>query len=110
MRLKMSVAVIGFITILSREAAGSCAPNGNKFNLAPLQNAVGQYDESVAVLPGGGLNGADLVVGTALDTRALLPVGFVGDVMADAMYIQRDASDCGADMEGELPFISSAAL
>jgi hypothetical protein len=110
MRLKMSVAVIGFITILSQEAAGGCTPNGNKFDLAPLLNAVGQYDESVAVLPGGGLNGADLVIGTALDTRALLPVGFVGDVMADAMYVQRDASDCGADLEGELPYISSAVL
>jgi len=110
---RFTVAVLSFIAMLSLSARAQdsptgCAPNGNKFNLAPLTNAVGQYDESVAVLPGAGLNGTDLVVGTALDTRALPPVGFVGDVMADAMYVQRDASDCGADMEGELPYIVSA--
>lgn len=105
---RWSVAVLSFVTMLSHEAGAGCMPNGNKFNLAPLKNAVGQFDESVAVLPGSGVSGADLVVGTALDTRALPPVGFVGDVMADAIYVQRDASDCGADMEGELPFISTS--
>jgi len=115
---RWNVAVFGFMAMLhlsaflatAQEASTGCTPNGNKFNLAPLKNAVGQFDESVAVLPGAGLNGADLVIGTALDTRPLPPVGFVGDIMADAIYVQRDASDCGADLEGELPFIVTGDL
>src|SRR5579871_1092387 len=92
------LAAIAVLGPLHAAAQAGCTPNGNRFNLELLTNALGQFDESVAVLPGSGVGGADLVVGTALDTRALPPVGFVGDIMADAIYVQRDASDCGADL------------
>ena len=98
------------------EASGSnCTPNGNRFNLEKLkgpQGGVGQFvatqfDESVAVLPNQGRNGADLVLGAAMDERALPPEGFFSGIPADAFYIQRDKSDCVANTEGELPGITA---
>ncbi|MBZ5706110.1 MAG: hypothetical protein LAN63_12205 [Acidobacteriia bacterium] len=90
----------------SRSASAGCAPNGNRFNLEPLANAVGQFNETVAVLPNRGGNGVDLVVGTALDDRSLPPIGFLG-FPADAFYVQRDNSNCAADFEGEFPPVFS---
>jgi hypothetical protein len=81
-----------------------CNPNGNLFNLAPLVNASlhGQANESVALLAGRGGNGADLVVGAALDYRQLVEFdGFPNDVY----YVQRDNSSCAADFDGGLPAI-----
>src|SRR5450755_2688197 len=85
----------------------SCAPNGNTFNLQAAKNAVGQFNETVAVLPNAGSNGGDLVFGTALDARSLPPLGFLPGQDADAFYVQRGNSNCAADLEGELPPIQS---
>jgi hypothetical protein len=79
----------------------SCTPNGNTFNLQAATNAVGQFNETVAVLVNAGSNGGDLVFGTALDAR-----GAVGQD-ADAFYVQRSNSNCAADVEGVLPEIIS---
>ena len=95
-------------------ATSGCTPNGNRFNLEPLNNPPGgidqiaatQFDESVAVIPNRAAHGSDLVVGAAMDERPLPPEGFNGGVQADAFYIQRDKSDCAADTEGELPPIA----
>ena len=61
-------------------------------------NALSQFNESVAVLPGcAGLNGGDLVVGTAQDERGLPPVGFNSGIPADGFYVQRGNSNCASD-------------
>lgn len=87
--------------------AAACSPNGNTFNRQPAPNAVGQYDQTVAMLPNAGSGGGDLVFGTALDARALPPLGFLPGQSADAFYVQRSNSNCAADLEGELPTIQS---
>src|SRR5579862_4784537 len=88
--------------------AAACTPNGNVFNLQAPQNAVGQFNETVAVLPGAGSTGGDLVFGTALDQRSFPPLGFLPGQDADAFYVQRSNSNCAADVEGELPPIVSS--
>src|SRR5579862_9601042 len=88
--------------------AAACTPNGNVFNLEPPQNAVGQFNETVAVLPGLGSAGGDLVFGTALDQRSFPPEGFLPGQDADAFYVQRGNTNCTADLEGQLPpFVST---
>ena len=62
----------------------------------------------MAVLLNAGLNGGDLVMGTAQDERGLPPVGFNSGIPADGFYVQRGNSNCSADLEGELPLINSA--
>jgi hypothetical protein len=89
-------------------ATSGCSPNGNRFNLEPQANALSQFNESVAVLLNAGVNGGDLVVGTAQDERGLPPVGFNAGIPADGFYVQRGNSTCVADLEGELPIINSA--
>jgi hypothetical protein len=84
-----------------------CTPNGNTFNLQAAANAVGQFNETVAVLLNAGSSGGDLVFGTALDARSLPPLGFLPGQDADAFYVQRSNSSCAADLEGELPAIQS---
>jgi hypothetical protein len=88
-------------------SARGCLPNGNTFNLQAAKNAVGQFNETVAVLLNAGSNGGDLVFGTALDARSLPPLGFLPGQDADAFYVQRSNSSCAADVEGELPVIQS---
>ncbi len=110
MKIRMASLAVAAICIFpvpivaqaTRSATSGCTPSGNRFNLEPLVNAVSQFNESVAVLPSRGGNGVDLVVGTALDNRALPPDGFLG-FPADAFYVQADNSICAADFEGELP-------
>jgi len=91
----------------AQPSALGCTPNGNTFNLQAASNAVGQFNETVAVLRNAGSNGGDLVFGTALDARSLPPLGFLPGQDADAFYVQRSNSACAADLEGELPEIIS---
>jgi hypothetical protein len=97
----------GYAEAKAAPPAAACTPNGHIFNLQAPKNSVGQFNESVAVLPGAGGNGADLVFGTALDARSLPPLGFLPGQDADAFYVQRGNSNCAADLEGELPPIQS---
>jgi hypothetical protein len=111
--MKMNIALVGLVCLmyqglLTAQTARGCTPNGNRFNLEPLANAVSQFNESVAVIPNRGGNEGDLVVGTALDNRALPPDGFLG-FPADAFYVERDNSSCAADTEGEFPPIFSGS-
>ena len=82
-----------------------CTPNGNIFNVEPLQNAslLSQFDESVAFLVNGSGNGDDLIVGAAEDRRPLVDPSFPFD---DVFYIGRNRSDCGASVDGGMPLIS----
>ncbi|HTT65865.1 MAG TPA: hypothetical protein VMG35_28640 [Bryobacteraceae bacterium] len=91
----------------AQSSGTGCSPNGRVFNLQGPKNAVGQFNETVAVLPGAGAHGTDLVFGTALDARALPPLGFLPGQDADAFYVQRANSACAADVEGEMPPIQS---
>ena len=87
--------LIGQVSLAAQEqpaATSSCTPNGNRFNLEPQANAPSQFNESVAVLPGAGLNGGDLVLGTSQDERGLPPVGFNSGIPADGFYVQRGNS------------------
>jgi len=108
--LSAALAVALSLGVAGRAAEPStaaCTPNGNVFNLEAPANAVAQYNESVAVLPGAAGNGIDLVFGTAMDERSLPPLGFIPGQSADAFYVQRGNSNCAADVEGELPTIES---
>lgn len=109
LRITSTAAAATLVLLCARSltAAGACAPNGNTFNLQPPANAVGQFNEAVAVLLNAGSAGGDLVVGTALDQRSLPPLGFLPGQDADAFYVQRGNSNCAADLEGELPTIVS---
>ena len=106
--LLLLAGVFGRASASAPAAPSGCIPNGNRFNLESLTNAVSQFNESVAFLPSRGGNGADLVVGTAMDERALPPLGFLSGVPADAFYVQRDSSSCRPDSEGELPQIATS--
>jgi hypothetical protein len=91
---------------------------GNAFNLAGLQGAaeigvpLPQNDTSIDFIPGGGISGADLVVGTATDYRGFgdsfiatsdqqLP--FAWGFGLSGYYVRRTQNTCGADFEGALP-------
>ena len=77
-------------------------PNGSRFNLEPRPNAVVQAAQSVAFLRSRASHGADLVLATATDMRAITGVSF------DAFYVQRSSPNCKPDLEGELPIISNS--
>jgi hypothetical protein len=117
-KMRFPHAIFPAATLLTLHLAGlagqaaqpsvlGCAPNGNTFNLQSAANAVGQFNEAVAVLLNAGGSGGDLVFGTALDARSLPPLGFLPGQDADAFYVQRSNSTCAADLEGELPVILS---
>jgi hypothetical protein len=91
----------------TKTPASGCNPNGNTFNLAPPVNASlhGQANESVALLPGRGSHGADLVVGAGLDYRQLV---FDSGFPNPLYYVQRNNTNCAADFEGPLPGIGGA--
>jgi hypothetical protein len=103
----LAAILLAFNLSANAQAAQPCAPNGNTFNRQAAKNAVGQFNETVAVLLGAGSSGGDLVFGTALDARSLPPLGFLPGQDADAFYVQRSNSNCAADLEGELPVIQS---
>ncbi|MEO8658959.1 MAG: hypothetical protein ABI693_10840 [Bryobacteraceae bacterium] len=108
--MRRYAVVLALCVVMCAGASGqsaTCSVNGNTFNLQAPANAVGQYNETVAVLPGAALNGGDLVIGTALDARSLPPLGFLPGQNADAFYVQRGNANCSADLEGELPGIQS---
>lgn len=118
-QLPIGIAILIFIAgfVLNASAAtikAGCTYTGGRFNLEPLNNPPGgvgqlvatQFDESIAVLPGRGMNGVDLVLGAAIDEWPLPPLGFDGGVPADAFYIERANSNCTPDSEGALPPIS----
>lgn len=93
----------------ARPATGlGCGPNGNQFDLEPLVNAPldGQSWESVGFIPGRGGNGADLLVGAALDVRVLNPILFYDGFPYPAYYVQRDNSNCTTDFEGGAPVVT----
>lgn len=113
----LSTASLSATTKKMMPATGSgCNPDGNRFNLEPLANApflnfeafVTQANESVAVLPDRAGNSGDLVVGTALDARAL--DGTFNNFATDAYYVQRDNANCAADFESFVPFVDSVAV
>lgn len=77
---------------------GCTGPNGSIFNLEPRLHAVVQAAQSVAVLPGAGSGGGDLIVATATDMRGIAATN-------DAFYVERSNANCAADFEGGLPAI-----
>ncbi len=88
--------------ISARAASSPCTgPNGSRFNLEPRANAVVQAAESVAFLHNAAGAGLDLVLATATDERGL-------GGSTDAFYVQRSSANCAPDLEGGLPFISTA--
>jgi hypothetical protein len=86
--------------------SSGCTPNGNRFNLEALKDAVSQFGEYVAVLPNRRGHGADLVYGVTRDERYFLPPTTFAGTVIDAYYVQRDSSDCAADFESGFPCCS----
>ncbi len=103
--LLMLVGMVGVPMLASAQSkmSSGCNPNGNRFDLEPLVNAplLGQANESVALIPGRGGNGVDLVVGTAADARPLI---LFDGPPNPAYYVQRDNSNCEADFEGGMAY------
>lgn len=96
------------LTAAAQLPQAGCAPDGNRFDLEALTNAAfyGQYGEAVAFIPNRGGNGADLVVGTALDERFLNPAIQYDGFYSPSYYVQRDNTTCAADFEGGLPIVA----
>jgi hypothetical protein len=93
---------------------------GTSFNLEPetgmpeIGIPVPRNEESVDFIPGGGIHGADLVIGGANDYRGFLDAGATGGgtvpnsfgwgFSGTGYYVNRSGG-CGADFEGGLPHI-----
>lgn len=118
-KLRIGIAILILVAGFALNASGvtikvGCTTTGGRFNLETLNNPTGgvgqlvatQFDESIAALPGRGMNGVDLVLGAAIDEWPLPPLGFNGGVPADGFYIERSNSNCTPDSEGALPPIS----
>jgi hypothetical protein len=91
--------------------SGCGVPAGTRFNLEPraAPAVAPQNGPSVDFLPGAGLMGADLVVGSANDTRGLF--GGLGDSNT-GYYVHRNGAHpnpCSADFDGGLPSFTSRA-
>src|SRR6202035_1770885 len=79
--------------------------------------AVPQMNPSVDFIPGGGVNGADLVIGRAWDMRGRfndyevpvsvppIPVPNAWGYGQSAYYVHRSGQGCSPDFEGALPSI-----
>jgi hypothetical protein len=103
---------------VSPAASAMAAPNavvagcgrdvGTRFNLEPrvAPAVAAQNGPDVDFLPGAGLGGADLVVGSANDLRGLF--GGIGD-SATGYYVHRQATPnpCSPDFDGGLPSFPS---
>src|SRR5712691_6271795 len=91
--------------------SGCSGVAGTRFNLEPrVAPAVAPQNEpAVDFLPGAGLNGGDLVVGSANDTRGLF--NGLGD-SSTGYYVHRNgtsANPCSPDFDGGLPNFPSQA-
>ena len=87
------------ISSSAQTASTTCTgANGTLFNLEPRPDAVIQAAQSVAFLPNAGVQGVDLIVGTATDMRSIAG-------SPDGFYVARSSTNCKADLEGGLPFI-----
>jgi hypothetical protein len=93
---------------------------GSKFNTEPASGApeigfvVPKSNPSVDFIPGGGINGSDLVVGGAWDFQGRFN-GFLTDpnnpqplpnawgYTQSGYYVHREGGGCGADFSGPLP-------
>lgn len=88
---------------------GCSGPAGTRFNLEPRvpPGALPQNEPVVDFLPAAGLNGGDLVVGSANDIRGT----FAGlGNSATGYYVHRDGANsnpCAPDFEGGLPSIAN---
>jgi hypothetical protein len=104
---------------LSGSVTAACGTaSGTRFNLEPPEDPVPQNGTSVDFLPGQGLSGGDLVVGSANDFRLFTPVPAIGDFLGEAgletetgYYVHRNGTDsnpCSPDFEGGLPVLTDS--